>query len=77
MQLIPVNSASQLQCLDDEQVFQGYLVGLRNQPYDPETHSYSFWHGWRNGQVDGGYAEMDAAQYQLVAELCEHYREQR
>jgi hypothetical protein len=63
----PVFDLADMDALDMDHVLAGYRAGLRGDP--PPTASYysrAYWHGWRNGAVDGGHAEKDAAQAHLA-----------
>ena len=66
---VPIDTASQLQFLDNTQVLAGYLAGLQYSPLPPLDCSYSYWHGWRNGQVDGGWMQKDEAQAALAHDV--------
>lgn len=52
----------------------GYMDGLYNAAAPGSDKSRSYWHGWRNGMVDGRHAEMDDAQAMLARELVGKYR---
>lgn len=54
--------------LDKEEISDGYWSGMRNEPEPTAEKSNSFFHGWRNGMVDGGHAEIDAEQMALIDE---------
>lgn len=62
---IPLTRAAELDTLDDAELREGYLDGFKNQPCGGNR-SRSFWHGHRNGMVDGGHAKGDAAQRALA-----------
>lgn len=64
---IPITKARQLKKLDEKEMLEGYLDGYENAPKPGDNRSYSYWHGWRNGQVDGKYAKIDSSQ-QLLAQ---------
>lgn len=53
--------------LDMSHIDAGYRAGLAGLP-EPVASCFSrgFWHGWRNGAVDGGHREQDAAQFHLA-----------
>lgn len=48
--------------LDEDDCLAGYWSGYRNEPEPGSDKSRSFFHGWRNGRVDGGHAKIDEAQ---------------
>lgn len=63
----PISSVAELVEVDnDDDLFEGYQDGRANEPEPKGNRSKSYWHGWRNGQVDGGHAESDDAQKQLA-----------
>lgn len=64
---IPITKNQQLLKLDDKEILAGYLDGYENAPAPGNNRSYSYWHGWRNGKVDGKHAKIDSSQ-QLLAE---------
>lgn len=61
-----VTDVSELALLDSNEVVDGYRSGLYSQEPPTSAHSRSYWHGWRNGMVDGGHAELDAEQKLLA-----------
>ncbi|WP_062227592.1 hypothetical protein [Aureimonas frigidaquae] len=68
MQLFqPVTSVAEFRSLDEGDVLCGYLDGLSGQPCILSEVSRAYWHGWRNGLVDGGFTEPDDAQKILDA----------
>lgn len=58
---IPIQKADLLDHLDEAEVIEGYNDGRAGDPEPGDNRSYSYWHGWRNGSVDGGHREIDAA----------------
>ena len=68
----PLSQLSDLDTLDDNEMLEGYRVGLRSIPL-PNDASRSYWHGWRNGMVDGKHMTRDAAQ-SLLAHRLVHER---
>ena len=71
MTRVPATKACQLDCLDDAEVIEGYNDGRRNEPEPGDNRSYSYWHGWRNGMVDGGHAEPDRFQQALAKDVVQ------
>jgi hypothetical protein len=61
--------ASELDTLDDAEVFEGYRDGRANEPEPGDNRSLSYWHGWRNGMVDYGHMKVDDAQAALAADV--------
>lgn len=66
---IPLRRASQLDALDDRELFEGYWAGKDGWPEPGDNRSFSYWHGWRNGAVDGGHREKDDAQADLARDV--------
>lgn len=66
MTYVPIRRAKQLENLDDAEMLEGYRDGFKNEPEPKGNRSISYWHGWRNGAVDGGYREIDSAQGELA-----------
>lgn len=56
----------------DEDVREGYHDGLAGDPEPGGNRSRAYWHGWRNGRVDGGHAQRDEAQAQLARDVLTH-----
>lgn len=67
----PVATVEELSALDADEILEGYLDGFDNEPAPGDNRSKSYWHGYRNGQVDGGYVSADAAQASLAKEVIE------
>ena len=64
-----VATVADFQTLDEAEVLLGYLEGFDGQPPPHSGCSRSFYHGWRNGMVDGGHAERDEDQHALAEEF--------
>ena len=64
---IPVTTLEELNSLDDKEVIEGYFDGFEDWPCG-DNRSRAYWHGWRNGRVDGGHAQPDHAQQLLAFE---------
>ena len=62
----PVTTLSDLEALDSAEVYEGYTDGFEGLPEPGNNRSRSYWHGWRNGRVDGGHQPKDAAQAELA-----------
>lgn len=63
----PVATLLDLEVLNDAEVLSGYLYGVHGNHEPPaNTFTRSWWHGFRNGAVDGGHAIKDAAQAALA-----------
>lgn len=63
---LPIRKKRLLEHLDDAEVLEGYRDGSKNDPEPHSNRSYSYWHGWRNGMVDGGYKTKDKSQQALA-----------
>ena len=61
----PVETLDDFRTLDDGEMLCGYLDGLKGAQCPPSDVTRSYWHGWRNGLVDGGLIEADRAQRRL------------
>lgn len=70
----PVATKTDLENLDDAEMVAGYLAGFNGESEPGSDKSSSYWHGWRNGMVDCGRAQIDAAQAQLAREVVGTYR---
>lgn len=62
----PVVTLDELGALDTAEIIEGYWDGYDNGPRPSGNRSKAYWHGWRNGMVDGKHAEIDPAQRALV-----------
>lgn len=63
---IPIRRVKQLSQLDDAEKLEGYFDGFDGEPEPGNNRSFSYWHGWRNGAVDGHHREKDEAQAELA-----------
>ncbi len=68
-EFMKVATAADLRTLDESEVLLGYLEGFDGSPEPGSDTSRSFYHGWRNGMVDAGFADADRARLQLSQEL--------
>ncbi len=64
----PLVLAAELDTLDESEIIEGYLDGLKNERCGGNR-SRSYWHGWRNGMVDGKHAKIDASQGLLAKDV--------
>lgn len=69
----PVTTLADLATLDNVEVMEGYWYGFEGWPEPGNNRSRSFWHGWRNGALDGGHIKKD----QDHAALAHNYLAQR
>ena len=57
----PVETVEDFRRLDDGEVLEGYFDGFHGRPAPGSGHSRSYWHGWRNGSIEAGFALPDHA----------------
>lgn len=65
----PVTTLEEMDSLNSDEVIEGYFDAFRGEASDPEpgdNRSLSYWHGWRNGRTDAGFAGADEAQRELA-----------
>jgi len=62
---LPVADLLTLSLLDDAEIEEGYHDGRENFPCG-ENRSRSYWHGWRNGMMDGRHMDGDWASRELA-----------
>ena len=65
-EFVPVTTLEDLRSLDQAEMVEGYRDGFRGEPEPGNNRSRSYWHGWRNGAVDGKHRDGDWAQYELA-----------
>lgn len=65
----PVRTVEDLNTLDEAEIIEGYRDGREDAPEPGDNRSRSYWHGWRNGMVDGKHREADEAQRALAYEV--------
>lgn len=70
----PVRSKADLELLDEVEMVAGYRSGYEGEAEPRSDRSRSFWHGWRNGRVDGGHDVIDCHQVALAREVVGRYR---
>ena len=52
--------------LDDDECLAGYRAGLGFIPIDHTKRNSSYWHGYRNGQVDRGLEPISPEQQEFA-----------
>ena len=57
----PVATVEELSALNTDEIVEGYFDGFDNEPAPGDNRSKSYWHGYRNGQVDGGHVDEGEA----------------
>ncbi|HDR9497075.1 TPA: hypothetical protein QDC06_000262 [Burkholderia cepacia] len=60
--------------LIDDDVLAGYRSGYAGDPEPGSDKSRSFFHGWRNGRVDGGHQPIDSAQQEFAKSFIQKQR---
>lgn len=70
---IPIRTMAQLAALDTGEILEGYFAGFYGEPEPGDNRSFAYWHGWRNGTVDGGHRAKDAAQTALASEVVQSW----
>jgi hypothetical protein len=61
----PVTTLAELNALDQDAILAGYLAGFSNEP-NYTRREPGYWHGYMNGQVDGGYMPKSDEQAELA-----------
>ena len=69
MKFEPVRTKADLDDLDSEEIYDGYLSAERGDPEPGPNRGRAFWHGWRNRMIDFGEIRLDDAARQLVREV--------
>lgn len=64
-----IATKADLSNVNDDECVDGYRSGLKNGETPSSLHSKSFWHGWRNGMVDGGHMNIDGEMMELAREM--------
>ena len=64
-----ISTKDEFEKINDGECISGYKSGLRGGEKPSSLHSKSFWHGWRNGMVDGGHMRIDSEMRQLAREV--------
>jgi hypothetical protein len=70
----PVRTKAELELLDEAEMLTGYQSGFSGEAEPGSARSRSFWHGWRNGRVDGKHDQIDHHQVALACEVVGRYR---
>ena len=73
----PVRTTDELRVLDGDEVVEGYQDGRKGEPEPGGNRSKAYWHGWRNGRVDGGHAKLDDAQRALCRDVVTNQKAAR
>ncbi len=65
-----VRTVAEYRSLDEAEVMIGYMDGVAGLTGVADTMTRSYWHGWRNGAVDGGFIDPDEAQIEIETEFA-------
>lgn len=71
----PVRTLADLESLDPDEILAGYQSAERGDPEPGPNRGRSFWHGWRNRQLDMGELPQDDASRALASAVMEKRRE--
>lgn len=74
IRFLPVQSFADLEQLNAEDIRDGYHAGRAGDPEPGHNHGRAYWHGWRNGMVDSGRMEKDAAMARLAHQTLPHLK---
>jgi hypothetical protein len=69
--LEPIATIREFRELDEGEVMCGYMDGFQGITCEASALTRSYLHGWRNGAVDSGLMEPDAAYIELEAEFMD------
>jgi hypothetical protein len=64
---IAITTVTELNMLNGDDVLEGYCDGFDGDKEPGDNRSKSYWHGWRNGALDGGHIKKDQAHKDLAA----------
>lgn len=65
----PVSTIAELETLDERDVLHGYFAGLAGREEPGVEFNRAYWHGWRNGMMDGRRAPIDPEAGALAHEI--------
>ena len=71
----PIVSIHDLKLCDSQEMLDGYWSGFHGEPEPGSNRSKSFWHGWRNGRVDGNHSKIDYSQQILANVYVQHQKQ--
>lgn len=57
-----------------DEVVDGYRAGYRGESEPGSDKSRSFFHGWKNGRVDGGFDQIDEHQQEFARAFIANQR---
>lgn len=70
MNFAPVRTKADLDTLDHDEIFAGYVGARRGDPEPGPNRGRAYWHGWRTAMMDFGEVEIDADHRHLVHEVA-------
>lgn len=73
----PVATKADLDTLNADEIFAGYLSFQRGDPEPGANRGRAFWHGWMNAARDRGERPQTPECRQLAGEMLAFYRSQR
>lgn len=68
-----IKTVEQLDAMDSDLMVKGYLAGRKDAP-DYTQRDQSYWHGYLNGQVDGGHMQISETQCALARAVVARWR---
>ena len=68
-EFLPVETKTDLELLDQDDIFAGYVAGLNDQTEPGSDKSRGYWHGWRNAQADRGRVPVDVHMQRLIRDI--------
>lgn len=74
MNFEPVATLADLDSLDHDQIFEGYVSAERGDPEPGPNRGRAYWHGWRMAMIDMGEIEIDATHRVLVHEYVKRQK---
>lgn len=69
-----VDTLADLQNLNDDEILAGYRAGWSDAAEPGSDKSRSYWHGWRNAQIDLGRLPADNESGQLARAYVARWR---
>lgn len=70
----PLSTAADLAALDADECLDGYRAGWDDATAPGSDKSKSYWHGWRNAQIDKGRLPPDEASAMFAREVVSEQR---
>jgi len=70
----PLVTNAEAELLDMDDCVAGYLAGYHGDKEPGSDKSKSYWHGWRNGSMDGKHIQVDEPAILLAASVVRNMR---